>query len=1445
MNRKKRTFLKSAVIGVTAIATSLTIGMSAACATNDGGSSSSSTDDDKTTTKIDEQTIRNGNFEFYSDNKGLYPISNPDNWTRGSSGNSSASLSGVIDTGKERWDYLTDPDLPQTLEANDDLESGDENKKDYNGALADDMPYKNPHEATDDSSEDENAKDYIANPFTHKYRYDEESGKVLDLDGNEVATYTDDDGNIFLDEAHTQPLETSVLMIHNYRRNDFNGAETYFSSSTTVALEANTSAEISLWVKTSDLYFSGANKQRKEVDYDRGAYIKVNTQVGGNSLDAFEIKNINTEKLNPAPVTTVDEKEVIDYANWENYGWVQYTVYVAASSFATTTVSLTLGLGEDDTNTVEGYAFFDDVTIKKYLNVADMETKTAFSEKIHEPKTNNDPDANVSYPLAPDAKSEFRVDIENYQTEDTEGDEIVVGQEYKNNFEDRYFFIDFASYTTSADKNNSVPLSSQTVTAGLTIEDTNTGRYYCTEYDADSTYEGTTDKYKKYHTNLKQYGTESETHAYSGLYIPSGLRNNGIKIYDDILATTTVGSDEDWTFNDFGTGYSEILTDALKTATKLPGAKANPDALVMSSAYGAAYEAHITDDEKFALAGDQYLLISFWIKTSAMNGSTAATVTVKGLEGDDKDLTSSFTVDSTTLSKVTIGEGEEKDEDAYKGWARCFIRVSNTSKDKENKKPFEIVVNFGNTTIRNTTRSAYKYGWVALTNMTVMELDEDVYGYTSGSSQTATIGFTETAEKASNKFDTELGEKNEIKTDLAIPSSYTGVNGASKFIKPDSTISIDGYHDTNKNDYSGILNKDNVDNYSDCMWYNALLAIEADNLASYDNNLWNAVFGERTVQPLLIVNTVRTKKDNSVSLGNQIYNYGYIGNSSSVSANSYKAVSVKVKASFGAVANIYLVEDKTGGETLTYTTPKYNFWYDADGNILKDEPDKDAKPAQQKANIAYTLRKDGLYEKDGKLYANFYNLTKQYDISFEHEKFFDADGNQVKFEDLVKGEIYYAANENGTADFDAYAPHYLIAGGKDNNKVYLYSGEGVGAEATYYYLEYAEDGVVKKSKLVHGVDITGETAKMRYENGVNSSTPYQFTIDTVANPEYADKWITVTFYIHAGAESKSYKLELWSGARDVESSYTEGDYAQDSYVIFDYSDLSSSLNQSTFDSLVSGYTDDIAEEYKKVITGELDKELENNDANISELEEIAGEEHHVSLYDYEAAYYTFSLYDSEAFIPFNGEINTDETGYSFNYTESEESLAFLKVVDDGLPYGTTDKKNATYTMSAFIDYSVIDQDIDIIGEPTAPGTSGSDSESGSGSESNINVWLLASSIVLLVAIFIAIAAIFIRDFVKKHAGKKSSGKNSYNFNKNKRYVKKYVKANGEAPVIEEGEFDESLMSDKSAEEPVETVEEPTEEPVTEETVEQPSVEETVDETSTPEEEKPEDDGKEE
>ncbi|MDE6850717.1 MAG: hypothetical protein K2J54_05255, partial [Clostridia bacterium] len=439
----------------------------------------------------------------------------------------------------------------------------------------------------------------------------------------------------------------------------------------------------------------------------------------------------------------------------------QYTVYVAASSFATTSVSITLGLGQYEESTVEGYAFFDDVTIKKYLNQTDMETKSAEGwAKIHETATADKPDVNVSYPLSPDAQTEFRVDVEKVKTEDGNGG--VTDKVYNNNFGDKHFFIDFAS--SAFKKDDTFSLNTETVKAGLTVEDTSTGKYVCTEYKTGNEY--------------KTNGLGAISDPADRLYIPNSLRNNQININDDILATTTI-TKNDWTFNDFGTGYSKTLTSALKTATELPGAGDSTDALVMLSARGAAYEAHISDPS-FTIADGEYMMVSFWIKTSDMNGNTAATVKVAGV-GDDEDNTSSFTVDTTTLNTVTIGEGDDEVEDVYNGWVRCFVRVSNTSKS-ENSKQFKLIINFGTTSIRSASRSAFKYGWVAIANPSVMELGEDVFGYTSGSSQVATISFTETTESNSHQFDTEQGEKNEIKKDLANPSSYTGVNGASKFV---------------------------------------------------------------------------------------------------------------------------------------------------------------------------------------------------------------------------------------------------------------------------------------------------------------------------------------------------------------------------------------------------------------------------------------------------------------------------------------------------------------------------------------------------------------------------------------------------------------------------------------------------------------------------------------
>lgn len=1318
MKLRRNAKFKAAALGVAAIATSFALGIAPACS-----KSEEDKEDEKVVTKIDTQTIKNGNFEFYDDNDGLFPISTPDSWTYGHTGNTSSSMSGVIDTSPKRWEYITDETLPKTLEDNDDLKSGDENKKNYNGALTDDMLYADSHDATKSNATDEDKK-YIDNPFTHKYT--NKDGKIYEGE-TEVKTYEDEDGNLYTDEALTNELDTSVLMLHNYRSSNYMGTESYYTSGTTLSLEANTACEISLWVKTVNLVYGGSTAKKTEVTSERGAYIKADTKVGGNTIDSIYIKNINTKQLNP---------------DNQNNGWVQYTLFIEASKFAATDVTLTLGLGEDDVYTVEGYAFFDDVTFKKYLNEDKLKDgNAAFTEKISAD--------NTSYPLSTEFKDVFRADKVTYKTNETDQSSENFGgiTDYtlEYNFNDRHFLIDFAH--SAAVSEETVEFNNTSVSANLTVDENS---FACSN--------GT----------VRPLGVGTLDNGADKAFIPNKLRPDGVDLTDDVIATLEI-KEKDWVCN-LGENYkyNTLLENALKSAASLPGVTGGKTtALVMVSSLGAAYEAEITN-ANFALKGGEYALVSFWVKTSDMNGKTAATVTV--IDDSDKDNTNNFTVDSTTVAAVDI-DGEE---DIYKGWVKCFARISNTTEDTENAKTFKLKVNFGNTTIKGTTGDSYNAGWIAVANASVMKLDEDVYSYTSGANYTAVLEISEEKTTNTNVFDNEQGEKNEIEKKLATPASYEGVYGASINVpakdgsKPAQAAG--DYDKKNSNAFAGLLNKEHLAEYenNNDAWFSSLKTIA--NLATGED-IWSKLFGKYSVQPLVIVNTVQTFNEQAAR-----YNYGYKSSSKTVSADGYVAVSVRVKVSKGAVANIYLVEDtpKASG-VLNYSLPKYNFWYDDDGNILKGEPEDGVlTEAQRKANIAYTLREDGLYEDaSGKLYANLYNLSKYYDISDQHQNFYDASGKQVLFDDLVQGETYYATNAGDKSD--NLAPHYLIAGGNGNSKVYKYSA-GNGKNATYLYME---SGKANANKVVYGIDT--EIAKLRYDYTEAPATPYQFTIDARTDEgaaKYADKWITVTFNIHAGSEEKKYRLELWSGARDEKSSY-DGATA-DSFVAFDYSSIS--LDETAYNNRLSYYTGKIANEYYELIEGKLD----SNETNLAKLKEIAAKENKQNtLYNYSASYYTYSLYDSEAFIPFNGETAADDqSGYSYSYSDYDESLALLTVEDmDNL------------SLSAFIDYSVVDKDIDIIGIP-AVDTGSDDSTDTESKTTDSNFWLLMASILLVVAIIIALLAIFIRDFIKKHRKSKTAGKNSYNFNKNKRYVKKYVKANGEAPeVVEDGEVDTSILTD--------------------------------------------------
>ncbi len=1275
-----------------------TVGLTAAC---DASSSSSTDDEQEQAAKIDTQVLKNGNFEFYDDKDGKYLISSPNNWSAGSAGNSSDSMSGIINTDYEKWQAFTDDTLPATLKANNELKSDDENKVDYNGMMPDDLPFKNTHDA-DDKEFEVAAEDYISNPYTHEYSWDDE-GNLIDLSGNIVTTYEDDDGNVFLDEDKTQPLETSVLMIHNYVDDDNYGSQKYYSSSTSLSLEANTAAKISVWVKTDELYYGGNNDTRTKVEDSRGAYIKVTQSVGGSTVDSFFIKNIDTSVINP---------------DGDNNGWVEYTVYVQACAYAETSISITVGLGENSMYTVEGYAFFDDISFTKYRNLEMLIEDCGYENDVDFFEAVEDTTCTL---LSDKNEKIYRTDKFTYSDENGEH---VISNNYCGDF---IYFIDLA---TSSSLQNIV-LNDSNAKAGLTV-------------DSNGYVNSKSTAYSRFDLGVLDNGA-------GNAYLPRELASAGksVNTSEDILANLTLSStDESWKNAFNGSVYKNRLVPALESALTLPYADNEMSALLMFSAQGAAYETQITHSS-FKVFGSnnsnetdtQYKIVSFWVKTSDLNGNTAATVTVTDV--NDKENSASFTLDSTTVSAVSI----DNNDDVYSGWVQCFVLVAN---DLEEDKDFKITVNFGLTDIKDTNFTSYHNGWVAITNINVLSVDEDAFAYANNSSYAATLTFSEKSSSVNNAFDTEAGGGYGIESDIVNPANYTGVNGNSVYVGGAS--SSNGYDDVNRNDFAGLINKDYVENYANCAWFTSLTQA-ITNLDT--DNFWDKVAGPYSVQPLLIVNAARTVADEPAG----VYNYGFIGKNSSVSSSSYTAISVRVKVSAGAVATVYLVDSDK--EVMSYAFPGYSFWYDDEGNVLKGEPDENWTDSEQKANILYTLRADGLYEADGKLYANFYNLSKYY--YNESLRYFDENGEAVLFDDLKGDENYYLS----ATDRSELAPHYLVTDSK--TRVYSYvSGTETNGNLIY---NYVVNDKADTSLTVYGFD----KSYARYDTTNFTSTPYSFTIDGRAtNPDAADvvdKWITVTFYVHTGSESKDYRLELWSGYRNEAN--TDG-VQQNSYVLFDYS--YASIDESGYSSLLGYYTDRIIEDYKSNLSGPF----ASNGENIAYYENLAGEGGKSDVYKYDAKYFTYSLYDSSAYVPFNETVaDENETGYDYLYSDYKESLAYLKIEDVKAENGL---ENTDPTMAMFIDYSAVDQSISI-------GTADDDDEEEDSvtTTDNTNLALLISSICMVVAILIAIAAVVIKDFLKKAKKKKTVGKNTYNFSKNKRYVRKYVKANGEINESENGE----------------------------------------------------------
>ena len=380
------------------------------------GKDSSVDDSEVSTTENDTSRITNGSFEFFEDDNGRnLIITSPTGWSKstGSSASGSASssqaASGIIDTSEEAWKNLTTSsglayDTESEAKANWD-----------NLTAKDKLDFYDKWEEEDDDNDVEDLDFYDKDKDNFNIDIDD----VPDCE-NPLTHYAED--------AEDADKNDHVLMLHNTYSNGMGTAQKY-TSSTTVTLEPGTSAIFSVWVKTLDMTYNGTKDEAgPAVDGNRGAYIGVTHTVGGTTLDQMEIKNIDTSKINAKP----------ENGEWENNGWVEYTISLKGCSYASSTFTIVLGLGQgggtDKFEYVDGYAFFDDAEC------------TVVSNETYDEQVKDLPEDNKVDILTDSEKKIFEAD-----------------KSYKDQFE---YAIDLSSGVTS----EAYDLSGKTLKTGLTEE---------------------------------------------------------------------------------------------------------------------------------------------------------------------------------------------------------------------------------------------------------------------------------------------------------------------------------------------------------------------------------------------------------------------------------------------------------------------------------------------------------------------------------------------------------------------------------------------------------------------------------------------------------------------------------------------------------------------------------------------------------------------------------------------------------------------------------------------------------------------------------------------------------------------------------------------------------------------------------------------------------------
>lgn len=711
--------------------------------------------------------------------------------------------------------------------------------------------------------------------------------------------------------------------------------------------------------------------------------------------------------------------------------------------------------------------------------------------------------------------------------------------------------------------------------------------------------------------------------------------------------------------------------------------------LMLFSAGKTAYE---ISTKPITLAANSSALFSVWVKTSKIpSGATGAGISYTETRSDgtpvspkdkDEDLKKSLlsSLNSTTGTKTEVDDKDSetgKKEDIFDGWQQCTLLIGNETDDE---KYFTLTFTYG-AKEKSAEKSAYGAGYAAFTNFRAIgsNIGSDTDPFTqseyfsSGTYAAKPEPFSNDEKDAgfaafdSRKYDASNQLKG-IENGFAALANYKGVWGGSSLVasKPDSSVS----NNIDDNDYAGLVNKE----------YATSATVPATSKYKELASIFTAreTF-DRSAEPLMIYNKEAHKS------------YGFIAKSNTtIAADSYKTISVRVRTMGNATASVYLIDADKSGSSLALSTPQISYWYDKTGNVCAKDPGGDNfKPS---TDTALYLNSRGLYEVNPK-WLNESDLQGRYyaNLSAYTEK-------------VESGEWTGSLKvSNGGVQYNYDASKWDVEG-KDGIAFYHKQGD---AEGVYYADRACTVRVYDlKELLPKGLAARTQASEKQGEasleyTGINTS----------------GKWETYTFYIHTGSEAKNYRLEVWSGTRDNQGVVLE----EGSYVMF-AADNRTELTSDTWGSMLK----------------ETLKKAQNGNADFYKSADVR--------------YYAFSFLDSAKFLRYDSAFDTDDIGNAYTSYDStsyayKANFDHMEKMSDYVAYlAYTNVTPGEKENIRFADYSKTD--VSVTADANDKDNSDSD-DSDDTSSSGMNGWLLASSIILAAVLLLAIVSLAVQRIVRK------------------------------------------------------------------------------------------------